>query len=192
MKWIMLMGIFLFCIVVVSATSNLGTFKSRECISLYQLCDNCTYVNISSVMYPDSTVESINENMTKNGVNYNYTYCNTLQDGIYIYNVCGDKDGTLTCENITFEINPTGSQKNPTFYFIILLLSAGVIVLGFFMKDAPITIFGTFGLYFLGLYILFYGIDGIKDGVTTWAFGLITLGLAFYISARSAYELIDG
>ncbi len=42
----------------------------------------------------------------------------------------------------------------------------------------------------MGLYILFFGLDGIRDPVYTWAIGIIILMLAAYISLRSAYELI--
>ena len=184
-----------FCSLATAAItmSNLGTFKARDCMSLFQTCDSCSYVNVSSVIHPDGKITSINSAMTKGGQDYNYTFCDTTQNGLYIYNVCGDKAGGFDCEEIQFEITPSGAIRgNPTFYFIILALSLGIIVFGLFMRDAPITILGSFGLYFFGIYLLFYGIDGIKDGVTTWAFGLIVLGLAFYISARSTYELIEG
>ena len=89
-----------------------------------------------------------------------------------------------------FDVTTTGFSSKSTYYFLIIILSFGVIIFGLIIKDAPVTILGTFGLYFFGLYVLFNGIDGIKDGVTTWAFGIIILGLAFYFSTRSAYELI--
>ena len=76
------------------------------------------------------------------------------------------------------------------YYVIILILSAGVIVLGFAKYDAPIVILGSFGLYFIGLYILFNGIVELKDPVYTWALGIIILMLAAYISVKSSYDLI--
>lgn len=96
------------------------------------------------------------------------------------------------CASKTLYAEVSGSGFNDTFGFfiIILVLSLGVIVLGLWKQDAIITLLGTFGLYFLGIYILLNGISGIRDPVTTWASGLITLGIAFYISTRSAYEII--
>ena len=100
-------------------------------------------------------------------------------------------DGTYSYLNEgTYNITPSGILGTLGFTFIILILSLGIMALGFMLKDAPIVILSSFGLYFVGLYTLFFGIDGIKDPVYTWAIGIIVLMLAAYISVRSAYELI--
>jgi len=184
---------FLFGIIFFStfvSADSLGTFKQNKCATLYQQCDNCTYVNMTSVKIPNSTIITIGELMEKAGEDYTYEFCSTALIGDYIYNVCGDKNGKFVCENISFSINPTGFVGTLGFYILILVLSFGVIILGFSLKDAPIVILGSFGLYFFGLYILFFGLDGIKDPVYTWAPGIITLMIAAYISIRSAYELV--
>ena len=89
-------------------------------------------------------------------------------------------------------VTPTGFANLQGFYILILVISAGIIVLGFVLKDPPLVILGSFGLYFIGLYILFNGIVGVKDLVTTWAIALIILGVAFYISVKASWELING
>lgn len=99
-----------FIISLVGADSNLGTFKQNECISLYQQCDTCSYVNITSITYPNSTILNINEAMSKNSVDYNYTWCETVSVGDYLYSVCGDKDGIFKCENMQFKITSTGTE----------------------------------------------------------------------------------
>ncbi len=86
------------------SSAELGTFKQDSCVNLHQICDNCTYVNLTSITYPNSTLQKVNEVMTKDGVDYNYTFCTTSDFGNYLYNVCGDQDGTLTCENLGFTI----------------------------------------------------------------------------------------
>lgn len=93
-------------------------------------------------------------------------------------------------ETLWYQVTGNGSNDSFGFYLIVLILSLGVIVLGLAMQDAPITILGSFGLYFVGLYILFNGIDGIKDPTYTWGIGLVVLAIAMYVSTRSAYELI--
>jgi len=113
-------------------------------------------------------------------------------------NPIGNYAWTLTCQNTNvggyasgyFEITPNGLSDTLGFYFIILILSLGIVILGFYLRDPTITILGSFGLYFIGLYILFFGIDGMMDQVYTWAIGIIILMMAAYISIRSAYELI--
>ncbi len=123
----LILGIFL--ISLVSATS-IGTFKQDNCISLHQICDNCTYVNLTSIKYPNSTIQNINQLMTKIGVDYNYTFCSTSALGYYFYNVCGDKDEVLTCENIEFAITEGGDNFNLA-QAIILLGQFGLLALFF-------------------------------------------------------------
>jgi len=101
-------------------------------------------------------------------------------------------DGTYSYSNEGYyNITPSGFTGTLGFYILILILSFGVIILGFGLQDAVIVILGSFGLYFIGLYILFFGLDGMKDPVYTWAIGLIILMLAAYISIRSAVELLN-
>lgn len=116
------------------------------------------------------------------------------------FTISGNYAGEVACNtsvnggglSFPFEVTPSGFTGSAVFYFIILILSFGIIILGFSKNDAPIVILGSFGLYFVGLYILFFGIDGIKDAVYTWAIGIIVLMLASYISLKSSSELIEG
>jgi hypothetical protein len=87
-------------------------------------------------------------------------------------------------------VTPSGFVGTLGFYFIILILSLGIIVFGISIRDPIITILGSLGLYFIGLYIILFGIDGFKDPVYTWALGIIILFLAAYISGKSAWEMI--
>lgn len=187
---VFIMGVFF--INAASAVGDIGIVKQHKCIDLYNYCPTCTYINLTAIQYPNGSIETTNEAMTKTDNNYEYSYCSTELLGEYSYTTCGDKDGTETCEDITFEVTPSGFTGTLGFYIIILVLSFGIILLGFYLDDAPIVILGSFGLYFVGLYILFFGITGMKDVVYTWAIGIIILMLAAYISVRSAYELMTG
>ncbi len=173
-----------------SAEGDIGTVKQFDCIDLYNQCPTCSFINLTAIKYPNVTTNTLNTAMTKTGNNYISQFCDTGQLGLYSYTTCGDKNGVEDCELITFTSTPSGESGTLGFYFLILILSLGVMVLGFFLRDAIIVILSSFGLYFVGLYILFNGIDGLKDPVYTWAIGLIILMMAGYISIRSAYELI--
>lgn len=168
------------------ASADLGTFKQFDCVNLRTI-SNSTAVNLSSISLPNSTTFYPDAVMTKNGKTFTFQYCNTTLIGTYIYDFY-DVEGNDFVNS--FNITASGFAGTLGFYFLILILSLGIIVLGFYMSDAPITIIGSFGLYFVGLYILFNGIDAIKDAVYTWALGLLILSLAAYISIRSTYELI--
>lgn len=95
---------------VSAAESNLGTFQKGEDINLLQLCGNCTYNNISSVIYPNSTVILEEVAMTQQGTEYNYTISGnfTIAMGKYMVHGYGDLDGEKTSWVYNFEINSLG------------------------------------------------------------------------------------
>ena len=133
----------LFLLTLVSAEqSNLGTIKVNTCFDLYQTCDDCSYVNLTNIKYPNGNIESFNWVMTKTNQNFNYTFCNTSAIGDYTYTVAGDKGGVYSTEVIGFSVSPSGFVGTLGFYVLILILSAGVIVLGFSKDDAPLVILG--------------------------------------------------
>lgn len=113
----------------VIAISTLGTFKSGEAIDLIQTCSNCSYINVSSVTAPNSTIIVQDAVMSKNGVLFNYSM--NGQETIGIYNVCGegDLDGETTVWCYDFEVTATGFKPDTAqglIYFILLALSSGI------------------------------------------------------------------
>lgn len=131
-KLILLIVVGIFLINLVSAEQqSLGVFKQGECIQLKQTCDNCTYVNLTAVSNPNSLLVINDENeMTKVGNIYNYTFCNTTLLGEYIYTTCGDLDGTNFCGNVNFEITSSG-RKSPTSGEGIIYISSLIAMLLF-------------------------------------------------------------
>lgn len=123
-----------------SATEgDIGTFKKNECVSLLQNCANCTYVNFTSVRYPNSTIAATNLSSTQTGSVYNYSFCSTQALGQYIVNGVGDIDGKPTVFAYTFDVTPTGNKEtsNPislaiTIFF--LLFNIGLFALYFIKK----------------------------------------------------------
>lgn len=92
-----------------SATDTLGVFEINKDINLLQVCDNCSYVNLTTVQLPNSTILSLNTNMTSTGTTFNASFSQTDLLGNYIYTTCGDVDGILTCESVSFIVTTTGS-----------------------------------------------------------------------------------
>ncbi len=109
---ILVLGMFL---ISLASASDLGRFEINSCVELYQSCESCTFVNLTSVKIPGvqasdpMEIQIIGENMTNFGYDFTYQYCNTSRVGGYKYNVCGDKGGSITCENIDFRI---GNELN--------------------------------------------------------------------------------
>ncbi len=133
-KIMILLFISIFLISFVSAVnecgndnSYLGTFKLDSIIDLKQTCDDCTYVNLSAVTYPNSTTIYYNLAMTKNGIEFSINSTETKTLGCYSYTVYGDKGGTKTSETIDYIITSNGKIfeiGNAVSYigFIIILL----------------------------------------------------------------------
>ena len=174
----------------IAALETLGLYEQDENIRITQVCSDATWVNISSISNPDSTVALGVTSMVNAGSGEFYYYFNKTS---YLgrYDVRGISDGCEKTFATYFDITPDGFLSSTGFYGLVLLLSLGIIILGLWKQDAPITILGSFGLYFLGIYILFNGITGIRDPIYTWGIGIITLGLAFYISTKSTFELVE-
>ena len=119
MKFSYVMFIFLFIVVgtglVSGVIENLGTYKQGESVDLLQICNNCTFNNISSIVYPNSTIIVEDKNMTsKDTIRYNYTLDGlfTGASGTYIVNGFGDLDGKTTVWSYTFDINPQGIEPS--------------------------------------------------------------------------------
>jgi len=189
MKKLILLFSIVFMIFLVGATSNLGTFKQGDCIELYQLCDNCTYVNLTSITFPDSTLTTIGSSMTKSDVDYNHTFCNTTVLGDHSYKVCGDKDGVFSCEVIDFLITPSGRSDNSSYFIVIILIIYAVAFIGFFGKNEWVTMIGGLAMMILGLYIVRNGIIIYRDFLTN-AISYFTIGLGAFFSLYTGYELI--
>jgi len=139
---------------------SLGTFKQNNCINLIQTCNNCTSVNITSVLYPNSSQIISEAIMQKVGTMYNYTLCNTSILGNYIVNGVGDIDGIITTWNYDFIITPSGSMQTTaqgisSIAIIVLVLALTCIFgyLGWRLMNNDLTI--PIGIFFIVLALLF-------------------------------------
>ena len=121
----------LLCISVSSSLELLGTFKRGEPIELLQICATCTFVNITSVTSPNSSIIIEDKEMDKIGNKFNYTL--NGQQSLGTYNVCGvgDLEGTNTAWCYTFEVTQTGYKPTTAqsiIYFILLAISISVFI----------------------------------------------------------------
>lgn len=107
-----------------SSMQTLGTYQLDKDVLLIQTCDNCTYVNISSVIYPNGTVALSNVVMTKDDTYYYYTFNKTNVLGRYIVNTYGDLDTEKTASSYDFYITNTGfSLSTPQSIAYIVIIS---------------------------------------------------------------------
>jgi hypothetical protein len=118
--------LFLPTITAQAQEGDLGVFFTSDCVERTQNCANCTFVNITSVVYPNSS-DAIGEvTMSKRNNVYNHTFCDTTQNGEYIVNGVGNPDGDNVVFGYTFTINPIGkilTNAQAVLYFTIFIMS---------------------------------------------------------------------
>jgi fumarate reductase subunit D len=126
---ILMLGMFM--ISLASATS-LGTFKQGNCVNLIQTCANCSSVNITSILYPNSSIALSNVEMTKTGTYYNYTFCDTNTNGDYTLTGIGDEDGIDSVWDYYFNVNPIGTEMTigKSMLYILILVFSILIFIG--------------------------------------------------------------
>jgi hypothetical protein len=111
-------------IIIINSASgeieNFGNFQKDNCITLRQTCSNCTYTNISSVLYPNATLSISEVPMTKIGTDYNYSYCKTNTIGQYIVNGYSNVDGIKTVWAYNFYVTETGDTPDSNQGYMVL------------------------------------------------------------------------
>lgn len=163
---------------VYANVESLGTYRQSDCIVLKQTCSNCSYNNITSIKYPNSTSAIDSQvTMTKSGTEFTYDFCNTSVLGNYIVNGYGDVDGTITVWAYDFDVTPTGDTNNLGFYIMLTIIIIGTLIFGVATRNIPVTLIGSMITMSWGVYIAFNGFDVFKNSATEFlSIGIIGLG----------------
>jgi len=148
---------------------TLGTFRQDGCIELKQTCGNCTYVNITRVSAPDSSVLLSGQNiMTKSGTVYNRTFCSTSQLGEYIVDWQSDPNGITSAGNYNLFVTITGQKPTTaqgTIYLFLGMLSIFLFCLSLYgatkikwkhSRDSSGHIIGLNDLKYVKLFLWFF------------------------------------
>ena len=188
----------LFIIVFLLSIVSAGTFKQwdaveiRHPIRLDGAVSSTILANIT-IKDPDNLVIVGSSPMTFDPASeeHNFTLVggNTGKLGTYTYSVTASSANQNLTKTFSLDITPSGDKGLLGYYFLVIILSYGVLGLGIYKSDITISMLGTFALYFVGIWILFNGIDVFKNFLTE-GFAILTLGVAFYVSARAAHEYI--
>lgn len=169
MKKIFLMIILgMLLIATTLAINTLGTFKQEDSIRIAQVCSDASFITISSITYPNSSIAFANTNMTFAGSGEFYIDFNNTQQ-LGRYDVRGISDG---CENTFatyFEVTPNGLN----------LTTSSVIANGFVL----ILFFG------LAIFFLLYAKNTEVDGVKLF-FNIISY-IMIIVAVGGAYILLQ-
>lgn len=200
MKYLVIALICILCIVPALAQDPDFVFKAGDlidvkvpCFNSGSYCSGSAQCNLS-VYYPNGSILINNGEATNNGAFHNFTIqkSNTWISGTYPSTMVCIDGANNGSSSFYIQITPTGDNKVNVFYFLIIILSYGVLIFGVWKQDVTISLLGAFALVFLGLYVLFYGLDIYKNYLTN-GFAIITLGVSFYVLAIASYEyLVEG
>lgn len=169
--------LFLFSLNFSLALDSLGEFESGQSVRISQVCSDATYINISSVAYPNSSVAVANIAMTSAGDGeYYYDFTSTTDLGRY--DVRGVSDGCEKTFATYFEIS--GGDIG---LFLIIIGVSLVLLLFAFLFKSPWLSFASGALMIIsGIYVMGYGLYFFSDLYTrSIAYTLIGIGLFFAI-----------
>lgn len=109
-------------------TESIGTFKVNTEVQLTNFCStaNCTYANLTQIIYPNGTIQNMNDEMTKEGNTFNYSYTPT-ELGEYYFITCSNPNGIANCDKDSFKVTPSGdygteNSKDKIIINIILII----------------------------------------------------------------------
>jgi len=106
----LIIGMFLLSLTFVSAES-IGTFKTNESFQITNYCNSgdCSFMNLTSITYPNGSILYLNKEMTAMEQEFNYTFSSNMS-GEYSFKTCADPGGLLTCESDTFRLTISGNE----------------------------------------------------------------------------------
>lgn len=170
---------------LVGDTDNIGIFKQGD-VSIIQTCDNCTYVNITSIYFPQESRFILKEEtiMNQSGTLFNYTQAWVNQTGTYVVTGHGDENGDDTSWVLTFQV---GTDISIGVFIIILVIAFAIAMIGIYIKNEYFAGFGGMALGILGIFTFNNGITVYRSWITD-AFSLFVAGLGIMFIAMAMEE----
>jgi hypothetical protein len=163
-----------------STLESLGTFKQNQEILINQVCDDATWINISSITFPNSTSAVSNIPMISLGngrFGYNFTQTASLGK----YDVLGVSDGT--CEDTFsyyFKVTEGGDEFGTPQTIILIgqfCLIVMFLVIGFSFKPEKWKLRTFFFIFALFMGVLLLNSMRIIVGTSTNLALMGTIGL---------------
>ncbi len=118
-----------------SVEATLGNFVRGDCVEIKTI-SNSSFVNLSSLSFPNGTVAITNTAMNGSGKTFNITFCDTQVLGTYIYDFF-DAEGNVFVNN--FLISPIGDaiETGDSIVYIIILVTIFFFFIFFFFPSVP-------------------------------------------------------
>lgn len=144
-------------------TESIGTFKVNTEVQLTNFCStaNCTYANLTQIIYPNGTIQNMNDEMTKEGNTFNYSYTPT-ELGEYYFITCSNPNGIANCDKDSFKVTPEGYDLSSGLSLILIGVLVIILTLLIITIRAMILVdnfgwnFGFLNIAYLLLNVFFY------------------------------------
>jgi len=120
-----LMVVFALIVIIPFASASLGYFEQDKCVQIKTIL-NASWVNISTVNYPNSTIALSNVAMDKTGLTFTYDFCSTSILGKYIYDYYDDSGNVYVND---FTITPNGKEPATDVMSVFFMVMFVVILL---------------------------------------------------------------
>lgn len=193
--------IILMALVMITSTlglESLGNFERYKDIELIQICSNCSFVNISTIRAPNSTIIYTDLPMTKNGARFNYSL--RPLDYLGNYQVCGvaDVEGTYTswCYDFNlieakqpynsgmvrhmnlfnFDLLDVTTPEGVTMFIFLFIVMVVIIALSEYLRMGFVAVLSA-------LYSLFYGFLVFSYVSVMMGIVFIAVGLMYFFRA---------
>lgn len=131
-----LVTLILFLPLISANLESLGTFKQGDTIRIVQVCSDATYINLSSVAYPNSSVAVSNIEMISVGSGEFY-YDFNLTDPVGRFDYRGISDGCEETFASYFYTTPSGREVSDS------KITANIVLFVFFLLIAFVFFFVT-------------------------------------------------
>lgn len=188
--------LFIFCLFFIPLTSaevqTLGTFPTEYPINLIQICQNCTYNNITSVIFPNGSVLLSNVAMTKLGTYYNYTIAQgrASASGRYVVNGFGDLNGQNTVWSYDFFINAVGQELDSSKAILYSVIFVIAIILFFIFIVLGVSLpYKNESDQMTGYIVAVSSIKYVK--ILAWFFAYLSLLTIIYFGQQISHAYLD-
>lgn len=174
-----------------SSLENMGTFQQNKNVRITQTCSDASYINISTINYPNSSAMVSNVIMTSSGSGqFYYDVNNSKLIQLGRYDVKGISDGCEKTFGTFFTITPSGLTGVLGLFIIAFIICYGVGFFGFFGKNIWVSLLGGMAMIALGIYTINNGIDVYRTFITN-AISWTTIGIGALFSLTSGVEIIQ-
>lgn len=169
--------------------------KQGNCVRLTQTCSNCTWINITSIAYPNQSYaingEIVMARMSAGSTSWYYDYCNNSELGEYTVSGHANLDGINKIWNFRYTVNLTGDDRGYWTIIILLVASFLVLCLSAYTRNEYIGFIAGCLFLVTGIYIMKYGMNNVAD-IYTRTISYAALGFGILLSVISGYEALSG